>query len=226
MADPSDHPRFMAEAPPLSQSYADDVITRHLVLAAAWAAMLIGGTIGGLLLLEPTLQPVRVALNFMAALVGALSLWLVQLQRWKAAAHLLLWGVWVSVSLVAARNGGVNGANLFNYPVLIVLTGWLLGERVTLVLVGLTALVLLGLILGDAYGILRHAPAPNPVVSGVYLGGILAFTAAATLLSRRSYVRRVQEVQQTANHLAASEAALTGSGIGARVLRGSGTIGA
>ena len=43
--------------------------------------------------------------------------------HYRLAAHLLVWGVWLFVSLVTARNGGVDGPNLLNYPVLIVLSG-------------------------------------------------------------------------------------------------------
>lgn len=186
----------------------EDAITRNLVRVAGWAVMLLAGTIGVLLMFDQPMAPVRVGLNFIASLVGASALWLASRQRWKQAAHLLVWGVWVSVSLVAARNGGVNGPNLLNYPVLIVLAGWLLGARATITLVGLTATLFLGFIWADIQGMFKPVQVANRLAGAVYLAGILVLTAAATLLSRRSYMSRVQEAQRTANNLAASEASL------------------
>ena len=55
-----------------------------------------------------------------------------------AGCRLLVWGVWVVVSLVAASNGGINSPNLLIYPVLIVLCGWLLGGRSTMGLLAVT----------------------------------------------------------------------------------------
>ena len=198
----------MAEASAVPLPDHEDATTRHLVRVAGWAVMLLGIAIGLLLLWDEPVQPVRVALNFVAALVGGMALLLARLRRWTLATHLLVWGVWVSVSLVAARNGGVNGPNLLNYPVIIVLAGWLLGVRATIALVGLTALLFLGFIWADVQGMFKPVQVANRVAGAVYLAGILVLTAAATLLSRRNYMNRVREAQQTAANLAASEASL------------------
>lgn len=198
----------MAEASAVPLPDHEDAITRNLVRVAGWAVMLLAGTIGVLLMFDEPMVPARVGLNFVASMVGASALWLASRQRWKQAAHLLVWGVWVSVSLVAARNGGVNGPNLLNYPVLIVLAGWLLGARATITLVGLTATLFLGFIWADILGMFKPVQVANRLAGAVYLGGILVLTAAATLLSRRSYMSRVQEAQRTADNLAASEASL------------------
>ncbi|MFN4119450.1 putative bifunctional diguanylate cyclase/phosphodiesterase [Acidovorax sp.] len=181
---------------------------RHLVRVAGWAVLVIAGTIGVLLMFETPVQQLRVALNLTAAAIAGMALWLAHRGRWQAAAHVLVWGVWVSASLVAARNGGVHGPNLLNYPVLIVLAGWLLGVRATLLLVGLTVLLFAGFIWADVMGLFKPVQLTSRVAGAVYLTGILLLTAAATLLSRRNYMNRVQEAQQTAANLAASEAAL------------------
>ncbi|MDH4418969.1 MAG: EAL domain-containing protein [Acidovorax sp.] len=198
----------MAEASAVALPDHEDATTRHLVRVAGWAVMLLGIAIGLLLLWDEPVQPVRIGLNFLAALVGGTALLLARWRRWTLATHLLVWGVWVSVSLVAARNGGVNGPNLLNYPVIIVLAGWLLGVRATITLVGLTALLFLGFIWADVQGMFRPVLVANRVAGAVYLAGILVLTAAATLLSRRNYMSRVREAQQTAANLAASEASL------------------
>lgn len=201
-------PVAMAEAPVVPLPDHEDATTRHLVRVAGWSVMLLGFVIGFLLLWDQPVQPVRVALNFVAGCIGGTALLLARWRRWTLATYLLVWGVWVSVSLVAARNGGVNGPNLLNYPVIIVLAGWLLGARATLTLVGLTALLFLGFIWADVQGLLKPVQVANRVAGAVYLAGILVLTAAATLLSRRNYMSRVREAQQTAANLAASEASL------------------
>ncbi|GDY34757.1 bifunctional diguanylate cyclase/phosphodiesterase [Acidovorax sp. NB1] len=198
----------MAEASAVPLPDHEDATTRHLVRVAGWAVMLLGFAIGLLLLWDEPVQPARVALNFVAGLVGGTTLLLARSRRWTLATHLLVWGVWVSVSLVAARNGGVNGPNLLNYPVIIVLAGWLLGVRATITLVVLTALLFLGFIWADVQGMFKPVQVANRVAGAVYLAGILVLTAAATLLSRRNYMSRVREAQQTAANLAASEASL------------------
>ncbi|WP_462388189.1 putative bifunctional diguanylate cyclase/phosphodiesterase [Acidovorax sp. Q11] len=198
----------MAEASAVPLPDYEDAITRNLVRVAGWAVMLLAGSIGVLLMFDEPMAPVRVGLNFVASMVGAAALWLASRQRWTLATHLLVWGVWVSVSLVAARNGGVNGPNLLTYPVIVVLAGWLLGARATIALVGLTALLFLGFIWADILGMFKPVQVANRMAGAVYLAGILALTAAATLLSRRSYMSRVREAQQTAANLAASEASL------------------
>ncbi len=197
----------MAETPTVPPPDQDGT-AQHLVRVAGWIAMLFGSAIGVLLMFDDSVPPVRVALNLLAGLVGGAALWLARQQRWTQAAHLLVWGLWVSVSLMAARNGGVHGPNLLNYPVIIVLAGWLLGARATLTLVGLTGLLFLGFLWADALGMFKPVQMVSPVVAAVYLAGILVLTATATLLSRRNYMNRVKEAQQIAANLAASEVAL------------------
>ena len=201
-------PVAMAGAPAVPLPDHEDATTRHLVRVAGWSVMLLGFVIGLLLLWDQPVQPMRVALNFVAGCIGGTALLLARWRRWTLATHVLVWGVWVSVSLVAARNGGVNGPNLLNYPVIVVLAGWLLGVRATLTLVVLTALLFLGFIWADMQGLLKPVQVANRVAGAVYLAGILVLTAAATLLSRRNYMSRVREAQQTAANLAASEASL------------------
>jgi diguanylate cyclase (GGDEF)-like protein/PAS domain S-box-containing protein len=188
---------------------APDVTTQLLVRVAGWAVMAIGGAIALLLALDPVGQSTsRILFNLGAGLVGGLALVLARLERWWLAAHVLVWGVWCFVTLVTARNGGLNGPNLLSYPVLIVLSGWMLGTRATVLLVAVTG-VLFGLFFwAEAQGWVLQVPQSTPWAHGVYLAGILVLTAAATLLSRRHYMQRVEDAQRTAHELAASEAQL------------------
>ena len=185
-----------------------DVTTQHLVRVAGWAVLLIGCSIAALLALDAPIQIHRVLFNLGAGLVGGLALLLARMRHWRLAAHLLVWGVWLFVTLVTARNGGFRGPNLLNYPVLIVLSGWMLGGRATLVLGALTGVVFGLFFWADARGWMPPVPEGNNIAHAVYLCGILLFTAAVTLLSRSHYLRRVDDAQRTAAHLAASETEL------------------
>ncbi len=186
-----------------------DVTTRLFVRVAGWAVLAIGCAIALLLALDPVAQSVnRILFNLGASLVGGLALVLARTGRWRLAAHLLVWGVWCFVTLVTVRNGGLHGPNLLNYPVLIVLSGWMLGTRATVLLVAITG-VLFGLFFwADTQGLMPQVPRSSRWAHGVYLAGILVLTAAATLLSRRNYMERVAEEQRSARELAASEAQL------------------
>ena len=186
-----------------------DVTTRLLVRVAGWAALAIGGGIALLLALDPVGQSTsRILFNLGAGLVGGLALVLARLRHWRLAAHLLVWGVWCFGTLVTVRNGGLHGPNLLNYPVLIVLSGWMLGGRATVVLVAITGMLFGLFFWAEAQGWMPQVPRGSRWAHGVYLAGILVLTAAATLLSRRNYMQRVQEAQRTAHELAASESQL------------------
>ncbi len=186
-----------------------DVTTRLLVRVAGWAVLAIGGVIALLLALDPIGQSTsRILFNLGAGLVGGLALVLARLRHWRLAAHLLVWGVWCFVTLVTVRNGGLHGPNLLNYPVLIVLSGWMLGGRATVVLVAITGMLFGLFFWAEAQGWMPQVLRGSRWAHGVYLAGILVLTAAATLLSRRNYMQRVQEAQRTAHELAASESQL------------------
>jgi diguanylate cyclase (GGDEF)-like protein/PAS domain S-box-containing protein len=198
----------MAKAAPAPLSHHEDVATRHLVQVAGWAVMLLGTAIGVLLMFDEPMQPRRVAVNLIAGLVGAVTLLLARMGHWKLAARWLVWGVWISAAMVSFGTGGVHSPSLMNYPVIVVLSCWLVGARFALVLVGLTALLFIFFLWGDARGLFPPQQMTSRVAGAVYLAGILVLTALVTLLSRRNYLSRVNEAQQTATDLAASEAEL------------------
>lgn len=67
-------PVAMAEAPVVPLPDHEDATTRHLVRVAGWSVMLLGFVIGLLLLWDQPVQPVRVALNFVAGCIGGTAL--------------------------------------------------------------------------------------------------------------------------------------------------------
>lgn len=187
----------------------DDATTEQLVRAGAWAVMAISSLIVVLLVfLERPLPWTHLALNTGALAMGAAAVLLGRQRRWHQAAQVLIWGVWAVCALVSANNGGLRGPTLLNFPVLIVFAGWLLGARPTLTLAGATAALFVFLGWAGARGWLPPVRIGNPMTQMAYLGGVLVVTLLATLLSRRSYLRRVQEALHTAAHLASTDAEL------------------
>ena len=169
---------------------------------------MVGALVALLLLREEQPQWNRLALNLCVASVGATTLVALHLGWQALAARLLVWGVWVVVSLVAASNGGINSPNLLIYPVLIVLCGWLLGSRSTMGLLAVTGGLFAFFLWADLHGALPAMRPHNRWAYAVYLSGIVGLTAAATLLSRKSYLRRVHEAQTMAQDLKARDAEL------------------
>lgn len=94
----------------------NDPSMRRMVQVAGWVAVVVGALVALLLLREEQAQWSRLALNLCVAGVGATTLVALHLGRQVLAAGLLVWGVWVVVSLVAASNGGINSPNLLIYP--------------------------------------------------------------------------------------------------------------
>jgi len=194
--------------PPVPAPHDDDATTQQLVRAGAWMVAATGTLIALLLLRDDPVSWTHVLLNLSAGAMGAAAVLLGRLRLWHQAALVLVWGVWSVVAVVAATNGGLRGPNLLNFPVLIVFSGWILGARATLCLTGATGTLFLLFVWADLHDWLPAARYGNRAAYVAYLGGILAVTAAATLLSRRSYLRRVREAQRTASSLAARDTEL------------------
>ena len=94
----------------------NDPSMRRMVQVAGWVAVVVGALVALLLLREEQPQWSRLALILCVAGVGATTLVALHLGWQALAARLLVWGVWVVVSLVAASNGGINSPNLLIYP--------------------------------------------------------------------------------------------------------------
>ncbi|CAN7533250.1 putative bifunctional diguanylate cyclase/phosphodiesterase [Acidovorax sp. LjRoot194] len=186
----------------------DDVTSQQLVRAGSWTVAITGTMIAALLLLDEPLPWARVLLNLGVGVMGAVAVLLGHLRRWHQAGLVLVWGVWAVVAALSASNGGLRGPSLLNFPVIIVVAGWVLGARYTLWLTGATGLLFIVFVWADLNNYMPPARYGNLAAYVAYLSGVLAVTAAATLLSRRSYLRRVREAQQTASSLATRDAEL------------------
>jgi two-component system sensor histidine kinase/response regulator len=186
----------------------DDALSRSVVVFVGWVLVAAGLALAGLLAMDPAVAAARAMVNLIVSLVGAVALLLVRSRRPRLAAHLIVWGVWAIIGAIVWRNGGLNAPNLLTYPVLIVLAGWLLGIRSTQWLFGLTTAFVLALYLAGQQGMLPVARAIDPVTQLVFIPLVLLLTAGVTLLSRRGYLLRLDEIARSAADLAARDVEL------------------
>jgi signal transduction histidine kinase/CheY-like chemotaxis protein len=138
-------------------------------------------------------------------MTGGVAFVLMRSGRKLAAGTVLVWGYWLGVTVVASINGGLRGPNLINYPLILVVSGWLLGTRQTLMLAVLTELIFIGFLIGDIQGIIPPSDFENRPAYFVFLTAITFMTAAATLLARRGYLSQATEARKAAAELALRE---------------------
>ncbi len=195
----------MAVHPPHPTDANDQALTARLLRHAAQVMAVLGFLIALVLGLENSTPTDHVWLHVLVGLVGVATLVLLHQGRQRAAAYLMVWAFWGLVALVTARNGGARGPSMLNYPVLIVFSGWILGSLATRWLAAATGALFLLFIWGHPLGWFPDPYFGNQLLHATYLGGVLLVTTAATLLSRRDYLKRLGEARRLAADLAARE---------------------
>jgi signal transduction histidine kinase/ActR/RegA family two-component response regulator len=186
---------------PLSE---DPVASRILHVAAALLCC-VGFALAILLSVDYPLLSSRVLLHIGIGITGGVAIALMRSGRKIAAATVLVWGYWLGVTVVASINGGLRGPNLLNYPLILVVSGWMLGARQTLMVAVLTELVFIGFLVADIKGIIPPSDFENRPAYLVFLTAIIFMTAAATLLARRGYMAQAAEAKKVATELALRE---------------------
>ena len=185
-----------------------DPVAVRILRVAALVLFVVGFALAALLSLDNPLLSPRVLLHVLIGAVGGVAYFLMRHGRHHAAAMVLVWGYWAGASVVCLINGGLRGPNLVNYPLILVISGWLLGTRQTLLLGLLTEVVFIGLVIGDARGMIPPPNFENLTAYLVFLTAIIGVTGAATLLSRRGYLAQAAEGRMMAADLALRETQL------------------
>ncbi len=191
-------------APTLSRPEHDPVVRKILAWGAA-LMFLAPLALAVMLAFDFGLASPRVLLHVLIALGGAVAFWCLRTGRTRAAGTVIVGAYWLGATGIAIINGGLRGPNLINYPLIIVAAGWLLGARSTVVFVALTEAVFIGLLVGDIYGVIPPADYSNLAAYFIFLLAIMIMTAAATILPRRGYLARVNELQRAHAELKARE---------------------
>ncbi len=190
---------------PIPTKQGDDPVATRILQVAATVMCAAGFALAALLSVDYPLLSSRVLLHLGIGAAGAVSFILMRSGRRLAAGTVLVWGFWLGATVVAAINGGLRGPNLINYPLILVVSGWLLGARQTLTLAVLTELAFVGFLVGDMRGIIPPSDFENRPAYFVFLTVITFMTAAATLLARRGYLAQVTEARKSAAELALRE---------------------
>jgi diguanylate cyclase (GGDEF)-like protein/PAS domain S-box-containing protein len=182
-----------------------DSLSRGVITFISWSLVAAGIGFALLFTLDGTIPASRIALNIVVALIGSSALLLYRAGYMRAATHLIVWGMFTIITLSLWRNGGLRAPNVHNYPVLIVVTAWLLGTRPTQWLCGLISATLIFFYFAGEH---HWAPAPLPPNASsdvIYFLTVIVITTGLTLLSRRSYLQRIAEVEQGAQLLSAKD---------------------
>ncbi len=157
------------------------------------------------LLSDHAITSPRVFLHIFLGVGGAIALWYAIGKEFRKAAFLLIGTYWIVVAFVTVINGGLRGPNLINFPLILVISSWILGVRTTILMAILSELFLVSLLVADNYGFEAQADYSNKVAYFIFLTAIISMTAVASVLARNGYLRKVKESQEIAAQLANSE---------------------
>lgn len=141
-------------------------------------------------------------------LIAAMAWYLIVRRRITAAIYVLAFGVWTVMTVIAVFTGGVRAPVVVVYPVLILMSGWLIHTRAALLLATISVLTTLSLFLAESWGLL-----PPPLTSPVSIYAadqilVYLLSAALVVFVLRAYQRRLQELRKTSRDLAQRTLAL------------------
>lgn len=134
--------------------------------------------------------------------VGLGGGWLLHRGRVQAAIRVMVWGVLLGISGIAALTGGLRSPVIVVFPVLILMYGWLDRASHTLLLTAAVGLVSLGLWAGEAGAWL---PAQTPAPLAIYvLHQLIVYILASVLIVfvLKAYTQRLQELARSGEQLA------------------------
>ncbi|MDO8448325.1 MAG: sensor domain-containing diguanylate cyclase [Rhodoferax sp.] len=190
-------------------------------------AALVVGTIAVVLVLYLAAphQTGRAFAPLLLLLVAATAWYLIGRGRTRAAILVMAVGAWTAMTGTAVFTGGVQAPAVIAYPVIILMTGWLISSRAALVVTGLTVTATLGLVWAEARGFLpMPVPSPAAIHGGeqvvVYIAsGILAFFLVRVYRRRleelhklsRDLTLRTRDLEASREELCQAQAALQGS---------------
>lgn len=157
---------------------------------------------------SPGAPSLQIGLNLGVSAIGVVTLTLLQRGLQRNASQFATWSMWGIVTALAARNGGLDAPNLLNYPVLIVLSGWLLGDKPTKTLYVLTAAALVYFYVDNPVTVSQPVVEHGGLIKLTFLLIVLFLTVALTLMIRRSYLQQLTSAQNSTRALQAQEAEL------------------
>lgn len=164
---------------------------------------LLGSGIGLILLrlLVPT-QITR-ALGPAMLLVLSIAAWyLISRGKTQATLYLLVYGACIAVTGIAIFTGGLQAPIVVAYPLLILVSGWLLGQRAAFFVFALAVLATLFMIIGSSHGTLPASQHTAPTLQGAVQIIIYTISSLLVTLLVRGFQRRISTLQELGRDLA------------------------
>lgn len=176
---------------------------RHVLrFACLWMSGLgVVMTVAGMM--SPEVHWLLVVMCFALIPVSMLTLQLIKWRRWNMAAVFFVWANWLLVVGTILCSGGMVSKSTMAFPVWVVVTAWLLGVSQALGVLVLSALALLALWSIDSLN--NMSGGDFPLVSLLYVLGMLGLALMTTLIARTSLARREQKSHEMLASLEASQ---------------------
>jgi len=169
------------------------------------AALLLGPifTLLALLVLNPALTTAPVNILGPAAffMVGLLAWYLISVHKIKAAIKLMMVSTWIAVTGIALFTGALQSPVMVVYPVMILLTGWLVSVRHAKLMTGLTVTFTLVLWLAAERQWLPIQRAPSTAVYALDQIIIVVLSAVSIVYVVRIFNLRLKQLHGTRNTL-------------------------
>ena len=112
----------------------------------------------------------------------------------SAALHFLAYGAWATITTVALINGGIKVPLLYAYPLVILLTGWLISAQAAILIAILTSVTSVGLVLAQTQGLLRQPPEAPLMLFAVAQTFVNILSAALVIYLVKAYKTRLEEI--------------------------------
>jgi PAS domain S-box-containing protein len=144
------------------------------------------------------------------ALTALTSLYLIRRGRITTALKVFVYLDWIAVSAGCLLNGGLRSPGSFAFPVIVIMAGWLIGQRAAIALTALTVAMSGGFVLAEHLGLLQPGTMPPHV--WIWAAETVVLLIAAGLGYMVAHDHRVRHdrerlhAEELAAHLEAIEA--------------------
>lgn len=147
-------------------------------------------------------QPARLVGAVLLALVAVTAWYLLSRGRLHASVNVLAIGVWIIITGASAFNGGVRAPLIAAYPLMILMSGWLISQRSAIVMAALTVAAIIGLVMSESWGLLPYSPPSPPALYGVVQVSLVVLATLIIIFLVHVYQKRLKELDQIGGDLA------------------------
>lgn len=137
-----------------------------------------------------------------SALVAVTAWFFLSRGKSQAAAAVLGFGGWITITAILVFNGGVRTPIAIAYPTGIILIGWLFGSRAALPVAFLTVVAIISFVLAESWGFLPKQPPTPAVMYGVVQTLVIVLSTVLIVFLVRAYRKRLDEVGKLGSGLA------------------------